>query len=122
MLEGKTILVTGITGQVAFPVARALAGANRVLALARYGREGDRERVAAIGAEPIVGDLAAGSFDAVPEDLDYVLHFAVAKSGQDDFDGDIAMNAEGAGLLMSHCRRAKAFRPRRGGTPLKQPE
>ncbi len=109
MLDGKTVLVTGITGQVAFPVAKALAADNRVLALARYSREGDRERVAAVGAEPIVGDLAAGAFDGVPEDVDYVLHFAVAKSGEDDFDGDIAMNAEGAGLLMSHCRRAKAF-------------
>lgn len=109
MLENQTILVTGITGQVAFPVARALAASNRVLALARYSREGDRERVAAVGAEPIVGDLAAGAFDAVPEGVDYVLHFAVAKSGADDFDGDLAMNAEGAGLLMSHCRKAKAF-------------
>ncbi len=109
MLENQTILVTGITGQVAFPVAAALAGSNRVLALARYTREGSRESVAEIGAEPIVGDLAAGAFDAVPDDVDYVLHFAVAKSGAEDFDADIAMNAEGAGLLMSRCRNAKAF-------------
>lgn len=109
MLENQTILVTGVTGQVAFPVAKALAANNRVLALGRFGREGDRERVAAIGAEPIVGDMAAGAFDAVPQDLDLVLHFAVAKSGDDDFDGDLAMNAEGVGLLMAHCQHARAF-------------
>ena len=109
MPTDQTILITGVTGQVAFPVARALAANNRVLALARYGRDGDRERVASIGAEPVVGDLAAGRFDDVPDDIDLVLHFAVAKSGDDDFDGDLAMNAEGAGLLMSHCRNARAF-------------
>ena len=109
MLDNQTILVTGVTGQVAFPVAAELAKHNRVLALGRYGREGDRERVAELGAEPVVGDLAAARFDEVPEDLDYVLHFAVAKSGEDDFDSDLAMNAEGVGLLMHHCRKAKAF-------------
>jgi len=109
MLENQTVLVTGATGQVAFPVARALAGSNRVLALARYGRDGDRERLAAVGAEPVVGDIANGSFEDVPEDVDVVLHFAVAKSGDDDFDADLRMNAEGAGLLMAHCRRARAF-------------
>jgi nucleoside-diphosphate-sugar epimerase len=109
MLENQTILVTGVTGQVAFPVAAELAKRNRVLALGRYGRDGDRERVAAVGAEPVVGDLAAGQFANIPDGLDYVLHFAVAKSGEDDFNGDLAMNAEGVGLLMQHCRNAKAF-------------
>jgi nucleoside-diphosphate-sugar epimerase len=109
MLEGKTILVTGATGQVAFPIVRALAPKNRVLAFGRFRKEAERERVAAAGAEPVQGDLARGEFGAVPRELDAVLHFAVARSGQPDFDGDLAANAEAVGLLMAHCRGARAF-------------
>jgi nucleoside-diphosphate-sugar epimerase len=51
--------------------------------------------------------MAAGDFDALPADFDYVLNFAVAKSGR--WDKDLAANAESVGLLMAHCRCAKAF-------------
>ncbi|MFI5041086.1 MAG: NAD-dependent epimerase/dehydratase family protein, partial [Acidimicrobiales bacterium] len=37
----------------------------------------------------------------------YVLNLAVAKSGR--WDRDLAANAESVGLLMAHCRAAKAF-------------
>src|SRR5262245_56616972 len=109
MLSGRTILVTGATGQVAFPIVRALAPHNRVLAFGRFQKEEDRARVAALGAEVVQGDLARGELDAVPEAPDHVLHFAVARSGTPDFDGDLAANAEAAGLLMARCRGARAF-------------
>ena len=53
-------------------------------------------------------DLGDGDFAGLPGDFDYVLHFAVAKSPA-NFDADLRANAEGVGLLMSHCRDAKAF-------------
>jgi len=109
MLEKQTILVTGATGQVAFPIVRALAPANRVLAFGRFQKAEDRERVAALGAEVVAGDLARGELRAIPQAVDYVLHFAVARSGTPDFDGDLAANAEAAGLLLAHCRRARGF-------------
>jgi len=109
MLEKKTILVTGATGQVAFPIVRALAPKNRVLAFGRFQKAEDRARIEALGAEPVAGDLAAGRLEAIPERLDYVLHFAVARSGTPDFDGDLAANAEAVGLLMARCRGAQAF-------------
>jgi UDP-glucuronate 4-epimerase len=109
MLEGKTLLVTGATGQVAFPIVRALAPTNRVLAFGRFQKEADRARVEALGAEVVQGDLARGELAAVPEAPDAVLHFAVARSATPDFDGDLAANAEAAGLLMARCRGAKAF-------------
>jgi UDP-glucuronate 4-epimerase len=107
MLRNEKILITGPASQVALPVARALAADNEVHGLARFGKEADRERVAALGVTCIALDLAEGSFDAVPDDFTVVLHFAVVKSG--DFEYDLAANAEGTGRLMSHCRKARAF-------------
>jgi nucleoside-diphosphate-sugar epimerase len=107
MLKGETILLTGPTSQVGLPVARALAPHNRVLGLARFSRPRDRERVEALGVEPLAVDLADGDLSVVPEDVDVVLHFAVVKSG--DFGYDLRANAEGPARLLARCRRARAF-------------
>ena len=109
MIEGKTIVMTGVTGQVAFPVAAKLARANQVLALGRFGGEGDRARVTKLGVTALPCDLTRGEFEGVPRAPDYVLHFAVAKSAGVDYDADLRMNAEGTGALMAHCHRARAF-------------
>jgi len=101
------ILITGPTGQVAFPVARALAREHDVWGLARFRRASDRERLEAAGVRCAAGDLAEGRFDGLPRDFEQVLHFAVAKSG--DWHRDLAANAEGLGLLMQHCREARAL-------------
>lgn len=108
-VEGRKILVTGPTGQVGFPVARSLAEKNEVYGLARFKKPADRERLEAVGVRCIVGDLASGDLGAVPEDIEYVAHFAVAKSPKGDFDADLAANAEGVGLLMARCCAARAF-------------
>lgn len=109
MLEKKTILVTGASGQVALPIVRALSKQNRVLAFGRFQKAEDRARIAALGAEVLQGDLAQGELDAIPEAVDYVLHFAVARNPKADFDRDLAANAEAAGLLVAHCHRAAGF-------------
>jgi nucleoside-diphosphate-sugar epimerase len=107
-LTGKKILITGPTGQVALPVVERLAQTSQVYALARFSKEEDRQRIEALGATAIKADLAdAASLQAVPDDLDYVLNFAVAKTG--DFDYDLAANAEGVGNLMTRCSKVKAF-------------
>lgn len=111
MLSGEKILITGPTSQVAFPLARELArdGRNQVWGLARFSKDADRERVAALGVEPLAVDLAKGDLSGagVPDDVTVVLNFAVVKTG--DFDYDLAAGAEGAGRLLSHCRKARAF-------------
>jgi nucleoside-diphosphate-sugar epimerase len=107
MLESQTILVTGPTSQVGLPVARELARRNRVLGLARFHHEDDAEKIRAHGIEPLALDLADGDLSVVPEDVDLVLHFAVVKSG--DFDYDLRANAEGSARLLARCRRARAF-------------
>ncbi|HET6811555.1 MAG TPA: NAD(P)-dependent oxidoreductase [Acidimicrobiales bacterium] len=107
-LTGQKILVTGLTGQVGFPVARRLAEAgNEVWGLARYSARGSRERVEAAGVRPVTADLVEADFSDVPDDFDYVLNFAVLHAP--DFQTALAANAEGAGLLMAHCRGARAF-------------
>jgi nucleoside-diphosphate-sugar epimerase len=107
-LEGARILITGPTGQVAEPVVAYFAGRAEVSALARFSKAEDRARIEALGATTLQADLAdPASLAAVPEDFDYVLNFAVVKSG--DFDYDLAANAEGLGHLMSRCSGVKAF-------------
>ena len=106
-LRDARILVTGATGQVALPVARALAADNHVIALARFKDQAKRAELERAGVECITVDLARGDMDDVPEDVDYVCNFAVVKSNR--WDIDIAGNAEAAGLLMARCQRARAF-------------
>jgi len=107
MLKGEKILLTGPASQVGLPVAQALAADNEVHGLARFGRAEDRRRVEEAGVRPIAVDLATGCFDGVERDYSLVLHFAVVKSG--DFEYDLRANAEGTGALMAHCQRARAF-------------
>jgi nucleoside-diphosphate-sugar epimerase len=106
-LPGARIIVTGATGQVALPVALALARDNDVVALARFKDEAKRAQLESAGVRCITTDLARGNLDDVPADVEYVCNFAVVKSGK--WDVDIAGNAEAAGLLMAHCRTARAF-------------
>jgi nucleoside-diphosphate-sugar epimerase len=106
-LRDARILVTGATGQVALPVAKALARDNTVIALARFRDAAKRAELDTAGVQCIETDLARGSLDGVPNDVDYVCNFAVVKSNK--WDVDIAGNAEAAGMLMAHCRSARAF-------------
>ena len=106
-LEGRTIIVTGPTGQVALPITRALARHNTVIGLARFTDAAERERLEADGVTCIPTNLADGDFTGVPTDVDYVINLAVVKSGR--WEVDLRANAEAAGLLMAHCRSATAF-------------
>jgi len=106
-LRDARLLVTGASGQVALPVAVALAAENDVVAVARFKDASKRARLEAAGVRCISVDLARGTLDDVPDDVDYVCNFAVVKSNR--WDVDLAGNAEAAGLLLSHCRTARAF-------------
>ena len=106
-MRGAKILVTGATGQVAMPVALSLAADNDVWGAARFRDATAREALERAGVRCITVDLASGELPAVPHDVDYVLNLAVAKSGR--WERDLAANAEAVGLLMAHCRTAKAF-------------
>jgi nucleoside-diphosphate-sugar epimerase len=106
-MRGFKILITGPTGQVANPIARALAADNEVWGIARFHDPGAREDLEQAGIRCQAVNLAAGDFTGVPSDFDYVINLAVAKSGR--WDKDLAANAESVGLLMAHCADATAF-------------
>ena len=107
-IAGRKILVTGPTGQVARPIVERFARIADVYALARFRRQEDREVSEKAGATVLQADLAdASSLVDLPSDFDYVLNFAVVKTG--DFDYDLAANAEGVGNLMLHCGKVQAF-------------
>jgi nucleoside-diphosphate-sugar epimerase len=108
MLEGKRILVTGVTGQVALPIAAFLAKANTVFGAARFGDAASRERVLAAGIEPCAMDLEQGDLTGLPAEVDHVLHFAFMRGGLGDFDRAMTVNGEGTGLVLQHCAGAGA--------------
>jgi nucleoside-diphosphate-sugar epimerase len=109
MLTDQKILVTGASGMVGQPIVQFLAAANNdVWAAARFAAEGARAKVEAMGATPVDVDLDAGDLGALPQDFDYVLHLAYFRGGANDFDRAMRINGEGLGLVLQHCRSAKA--------------
>ena len=108
-MQDMKILVTGLTGQVARPIALDLARRNEVWGIARFTNAALREQLEAGGVRCETVDLEAGDFSALPTDFDVVLHFAVSRAPKPDFDRDLRANAEAAGLLLGHTRPRTCF-------------
>lgn len=107
-LSDSKILVTGPAGQIAFPLVEHLAADNEVWGIARFSEAGSRERVEALGVTTRVCDVGSGDFGDLPTDFTYVLHLAAYMAPGQDYDQAMRVNAEGTGLLLEHCRTAKA--------------
>lgn len=121
-ITGQRILVTGVTGWVAGPLATSLAAAgNTVFGAARFRDPAQRDPWEAQNVRTVSIDLEKGRLDEVPNDLDLVLHFAVAKSN--DFTEAFASNAHGSADLMEvaasrsdrmtffHCSSTAVYAP-----------
>ena len=108
MLENEKILITGATGKIAFPIARALAQRNEVWGAARFSKPGDRDKLTAAGIRPLQLDMSSGNLSAVPSDFTYVFHAAV-DPGQGDWRRCVRTNAHNSGELLHHCRKSKGF-------------
>lgn len=121
-IRDRRILVTGVTGWVAGPLAESLAASgNTVFGAARFRDPAQRDTWLAKGVTPVSIDLENDRLDEVPADLDLVLHFAVAKSN--DFQQAFASNAHGSANLMEtaadrsdrltffHCSSTAVYAP-----------
>ena len=108
MLSDEKILITGPAGQIAEPLTRYLAADNEVWGIARVGDAEARARVDGYGVTTRVVNLGDGDFGDLPDEFTYVRHRAADQSGGHDYDNAIRVNAEGTGLLLQHCRKAKA--------------
>jgi UDP-glucuronate 4-epimerase len=108
VLDGEKVLITGVTGKIAFPIARALAQRNEVWGAARLRNDADRERLAAAGIKPVALDMSTGDFTGLPDDFAYVFHAAV-DTGAGDWPRCLSTNAHNSGELLYHCRLADGF-------------
>jgi nucleoside-diphosphate-sugar epimerase len=127
VISGEKILISGVSGIVAQPLAKFLAQENEVWGIARFGGDADRKKeefhssagpplralstrdgLEAAGITTRAVDLGSGNFDDLPEDFTYVLHLAWMRADLAHLEDALRTNVEGAGLLLQHCRRAKA--------------
>lgn len=108
MITGKKILITGVTGMVATPLARFLAEQNEVWGIARFADLAARLPYEGVGITTRAIDLGVPDFSDLPDDFDYVLHLSWMRAGLDQLQAAIRTNVEGPGLLFRHCRKAKA--------------
>jgi nucleoside-diphosphate-sugar epimerase len=107
VLQDEKILFTGVTGRIGFPLARSLAAANEVWALARFSAPESRQLVEDLGITTRTFELGNPLDDDIPRDFTYVVHLA-ADFSPADYDRALRVNAEGTGFVLEHCRTAKA--------------
>ena len=108
MLTDKKILVTGPSGQIGLPLVQFLAPHNDVWGVARFNQPESREQLETLGVTTRSIDLSSGDYSSLPNDFDYVIHLAAFKTEGIDYNHAITVNAEGTGLLLQHCQKAKA--------------
>jgi nucleoside-diphosphate-sugar epimerase len=106
VLSGEKILVTGPAGRIAHGITKTLASDNEVWGIARFSDPSARTDVESLGVTTRAVDLGDPDFSGLPSDFTYLLHIA-ADFGE-DYERALQVNAEGTGLLLSHCRNAKA--------------
>lgn len=107
MLSGEKILITGPAGRIAYHVAKKLAADNEVWGIARFSDPAQQAEIEALGITTRKVDLYDCDFGDLPRDFTYLVHIAINFEDR-GYDRAIRTNAESCGLLLEHCRNAKA--------------
>jgi nucleoside-diphosphate-sugar epimerase len=108
---GWQVLVTGATGRIGFPVARALAARHQVFGLARCRDEADRRRLLQVGVTPVAADVATMDPGRLPPGITHVFH-AAARFGHErpvEWERMLQTNALASGRLVEAVPDASAF-------------
>ncbi|RPK88766.1 NAD(P)-dependent oxidoreductase [Streptomyces sp. ADI98-10] len=111
-MSARKILITGGTGQVARPLAEALACENEVWCLGRFGAPDIERQLNVQGINTWrwdMDDLSQDGLIGLPRDFTHVVHSAVRRGEDGDFNAAIEVNSVAAGQLMTHCRTAEGF-------------
>ncbi|MBY0399326.1 NAD(P)-dependent oxidoreductase [Myxococcota bacterium] len=106
-IEGKRILVTGATGQVAGHLTEQLARKNEVHAAARFTDAKAKAELESKGVRTVYFSMGEAELSSLP-DVDYVFHCGCNTSPKSPEIG-MAQNAEGTGFLMQRYRTVRAF-------------
>jgi UDP-glucuronate 4-epimerase len=112
IVQGEKIVVTGATGSLALPLVRELSRDNEVWALARFRDAGMREALEDLGVTCVVKDLAADTFDDLPDDFTRVYHAAglvFTEGSENDFSYTFEINVQATARLMHHFRYVRTF-------------
>jgi nucleoside-diphosphate-sugar epimerase len=107
-LSGEKILITGVTGAIARPVAIALARKNEVWGAARFTDDKLRRELEDAGVHIAQVDFEQNDYAAIPDDVSLILHYAYTRRPSGEFQDAIQVNAIAAGHVMHRCRNAKA--------------
>lgn len=111
MIASKRILITGVTGLIARPMALALAQESEVwgLSLFNEAEEAARAELEAAGVHCIPWNMATDPFPAnVPADITHVIHTAMLRETE-SYDAAMDVNGIACARLMERFRRAEAF-------------
>ena len=128
MIADEKILITGVSGTIGAALAHHLAPDNEVWGIARFAAEATRDKEAytavatpppsralstrdaleAAGVTVRAVDLAGRDLGELPTDFTYVVHLAWMRADLDHLEDALRANVEGAGLVLQHCRAAKA--------------
>jgi UDP-glucuronate 4-epimerase len=110
-LSGARILITGPTGNLGRPLAKALAAGNEVWGLARFSSPAVRADLEAAGIRCVARDVGFDPLDGIPSDFEYVFHAAslIPMGSERDMARTFAVNTQGTARVMEHCSRARTF-------------
>ena len=110
-LQGMSVMVTGASGLMGFPIAKALAKSNKVYGVARYSSEKERQALEAAGVETIAFDVGSSDLSALPEKVDVIFHLGAITGLTAGLPENrlraFEVNTYSAGRLMSRYRNQK---------------